>query len=144
MDSDHLSNLVRIGVLKVEPGDQAEFDGLVRSGVARLMDARNEALSAESRFDLAYNAAHALSLAALRWHGFRPNKQRYVVFQALEHTLGELPTGLRRVLDKCHGLRNLAEYQGEAAVDLQLLGELIAAVQAVREAVGRLGPIGDG
>jgi hypothetical protein len=41
----------------------------------------------ESRFDLAYNAAHALCLAALRWHGYRPTN-RYIVFQGLPHTLG--------------------------------------------------------
>ena len=41
----------------------------------------------ESRFDLAYNAAHARCLAALRWHGYRP-ADRYIVFHALPHALG--------------------------------------------------------
>lgn len=63
MPSSKLDNLVRIGQLKAEPPAQAEFDGLVRSGLVRLRDAENAALSLESRFDLAYNAAHALSLA---------------------------------------------------------------------------------
>ena len=67
MNNDKLENLVKIGQLKVEPSSQSEFDGLVRSGKARLNDAKNESLSLESRFDLAYNASHALSLAALRW-----------------------------------------------------------------------------
>ena len=71
MTSSPLDNLVRIGQLKAEPPAQTEFDGLVRSGLVRLTDAKNSALSLESRFDLAYNAAHALSLAALRWHGYR-------------------------------------------------------------------------
>lgn len=61
-----LDNLVRIGSLKAEAGTQGEFDGLLRSGSVRLKDAQNTANSLESRFDLAYNAAHALSLAALR------------------------------------------------------------------------------
>ena len=64
-----LDNLVRIRKLKAEPPAKAEFEGLLRSGKARLDDAGNKTLSPESRFDLAYNAAHALSLAALR---FRP------------------------------------------------------------------------
>lgn len=42
------------------------FDGLVRSASARLKDAHIETLSIESRFDLGYNASHALALAALR------------------------------------------------------------------------------
>ena len=74
-------------VLAKEPPDGKEFAGLVRSGLARLKDAENEANSLDSRFDLAYSAAHALSLAALRHHGFRPSK-RYIVFQVLPDTLG--------------------------------------------------------
>ena len=61
-----LDNLVRIGKLKKEPPAQSELEGLIRSGIARLTDAGNASLSLDGRFDLAYNAAHALSLAALR------------------------------------------------------------------------------
>jgi hypothetical protein len=46
--------------------------------------------SLESRFDLAYGAAHALCLAALRHHGYRASK-RYIVFQILPDTLGLVP-----------------------------------------------------
>lgn len=82
MTSPELERLVLIGQLKREPGAQAEIDGLVRSARSRLTDAENPALALESRFDLAYNAAHALSLAALRWRGYR-SENRYVAFQAL-------------------------------------------------------------
>jgi hypothetical protein len=83
--------------LSAEPPDAKESAGLKRSGLARLKDASNGVNSLESRFDLAYNAAHALCLAALRHHGFRP-KHRYIVFQALPHTLGLGPEvwGVRR------------------------------------------------
>ena len=80
-----LDNLVRGGQLKKEPPAQQELDGLIRSGLVRLRDAENATLSLEGRFDLAYNAAHALSLAALRWHGYR-SENRYLVFQTLAHT----------------------------------------------------------
>jgi len=73
--------------LKAEPPDAKEFAGLKRAGLARLKDAGNTDLALESRFDLAYNAAHALCLAALRWHGYR-SANRYLVFQMLPHTLG--------------------------------------------------------
>jgi len=60
-----LKNLESIGQLKLEPTSQKEFDGLVRLAKARLEDAKVESLSIYSRFDLAYNAAHGLALAAL-------------------------------------------------------------------------------
>jgi hypothetical protein len=119
----NLLNLVKTGNLKAEPPDRKEFDGLVRSGLVRLADARLPALSLESRFDLAYNASHALALAALRLSGFR-SENRYLVFQSLAHTL-ELPAAEWRVLALCHDRRNLAEYEGFLEIDEQLLTDLL-------------------
>lgn len=65
MSENNLENLARIGKLKAEPPARAEFEGLLRSGRRRLQDAENHSLNLESRFDLAYNAAHALALATL-------------------------------------------------------------------------------
>ena len=61
MKRPNLENLVRIGQLKAEPPSRAEVEGLVRSGRHRLQDAENDTLNLESRFDLAYNAAHRRS-----------------------------------------------------------------------------------
>lgn len=125
-----LENLAGAGKpLSVEPPDAAEIDGLLRSGRARLADARNQTLSPESRFDLAYNAAHALCLAALRRHGYRA-RHRYIVFQILPHTLGLGPE-VWRVLAKAHDLRNLAEYEGHVDVELRLVTDVIAACESV-------------
>lgn len=86
--SSPLENLCGPGKpLVPEPPDAKEFAGLRRSGTRRLHDARNATNSLEGRFDLAYNAAHALCLAALRHAGYRP-QHRYIVFQVLPHTLG--------------------------------------------------------
>ena len=117
--NDKLENLVRIRQLKAEQADPEEIAGLIRSGTVRLEDARNDTLNKESRFDLAYNAAHALSLAALREAGYR-SQNRYLVFQCTQHTLG-LASEHWRVLDQGHRKRNLAEYEGEIDVDDQLL-----------------------
>jgi hypothetical protein len=116
--------------LRAEPPDPSEFLGLKRAGLARLADARNGALSLESRFDLAYNAAHSLSLAALRWHGYRPS-QRYIVFQLLPETLGLGPETWR-VLAKCHDLRNRGEYEGALDINDRLVADLLLACNAVR------------
>ncbi len=115
--------------LKAEPPDANEFAGLKRSGLARLKDAINDTLSLESRFDLAYNAAHALCLAALRWHGYR-STNRFIVFQLLPHTLGLGPE-VWRVLSKCHDIRNLGEYAGDLSVDDRIVRDLIVACQKV-------------
>ena len=138
-----LDSLVRVRTLKAEPADQAAFDGLVASGSKRLKDAGNVALSLESRFDLAHNAAHALSLAALRWHGYRPDRQRFIVFQALQHTAG-LSSAEWRVLDKAHNSRNSSEYEGYFDVDEQLLVEVLRIAEVVRSKVAALGPASGG
>ena len=134
-----LDNLVRIGSLKQEPPEQSEIDGLLRSGGVRLKDSQTAALSPESRFDLAYNAAHALALAALRFHGYR-SENRYVVFQSLAHTLN-LPAEQWRVLDQAHKKRNLAEYEGDVDLDLALVEALIRVGQEVETRVRALGPV---
>jgi hypothetical protein len=134
--SKELANLERIGKLAPEPGTRGEIAGLLTSGAERLADARNEGLALSSRFDLAYNAAHAFSLAALRWRGYR-SENRYLVFQLLPHTLG-LPAATWRVLAKAHELRNVAEYEGHLDVDATLLRNLIEAAEAVRAAVAAL------
>jgi len=124
------------GALTAEPADLNEFNGLKNSGLARLKDASNTELALESRFDLAYNAAHALCLAALRGHGYRAN-HRYIVFQVVPHTLGLGPE-VWRILAKAHDTRNLGEYEGDLNVDDRLVTDLVVAVQAVATAIQRL------
>lgn len=130
--ADPLDNLCGPGkALRAEAPDAAELAGLIRSGLARLNDAGNTSLSLESRFDLAYNAAHALCLAALRRKGYRAGN-RYIVFQVLPHTLGLGPE-VWRVLDKCHNTRNLVEYEGLLDVDERLVDGLVQATRAVAQ-----------
>jgi len=136
-----LDNLLKVsrGGLKQEAPSRSEFDGLVRSGKRKRRDAAIPGLGDESRFDLTYNAAHALALAALRWHGYR-SENRVLVFQALAHTVGLSPAQWR-VLDRCHAKRNLAEYEGNFDVDIQLLRELDSVAEQLEAAVDALGPI---
>ena len=117
------------GPLAKEPPDKAEYLGLIQSGQARLADARRTVNSLAGRFDLAYNAAHALCLAALRRAGYRSSK-RYVVFQVLPHTLGLGPE-VWRVLDHAHNVRNRSEYEGDLSIDEKLLASVIEACDAV-------------
>ena len=136
MPLQQLDNLVRIAKLKSEPVAASEFDGLFHSGKVRLKDAGNEGLSPESRFDLAYNAVHALALAALRWHGYR-SENRYLVFQCLEHTLN-VPNEQWRVLDRAHNKRNVAEYEGEMDIDAGLLEALLRVAHELQKRLTEL------
>ena len=132
MASNRLENLARIGQLKQEPARQDELAGLRRSGLSRFADAQRGELSFESRFDLAYNAAHALALYALRRMNYRSDNRR-LVFEALPDTTG-LSAGHWRVLVEAHGKRNLAEYEGDMDADEQLLADMITATQALIDA----------
>ena len=134
-----LDNLVKIQKLKSEPADAQEFFGMLRAAETKLADALIKGLSEDSQFSLAYGAAHALSLAALRWHGYRSDN-RYLVFQCLEHTLA-LDRAKWRVLDKCHHARNLAEYEGHLEINPQLLKELISISHEILVLVKALEPI---
>ena len=125
--------------LRQEPPDAKEIAGLQRSGLRRLADAENPANSLESRFDLVYNASHALCLAALRRAGYRPTN-RYIVFQALAHTLGVGPE-VWRVLARGHDLRNRGEYEGDLDADERLVADMIAACKIVAAALRKQPPV---
>lgn len=139
MSREELEALVKIGQLKREPPTRSEFNGMVGGARKRLADARKQDLAAESRFDLAYGAAHGFALAALRLKGYR-SENRFTVFQALAHTVEGLDPMAIRIFGKSHNERNLAEYEGRTEVDEQLLGELIRCTTELGKAVLALEP----
>lgn len=139
MPLKNLDNLVKVRSLKAEPGAQKEFDGLLNSARLRLKDAQIKGLSIESRFDLTYNAAHALALAAMRWHGYR-SENRYLVFQCLPDTAGLLAAEWR-VLAKCHERRNIMEYEGDFDIDEQLMTDLARITAGLQQKVLAFGPV---
>jgi hypothetical protein len=138
MSKPELDNLVRIGKLKTEPESRAEFHGMVNSARKRLADAQNEDIESDSQFDLAYGAAHRLALAALRRHGYRSD-DRITVFQTLVHTVSTNSADLQVFL-RAHNERNLAEYEGRAEIDAQLVTDLIRCAKKLDATVGKLKP----
>jgi hypothetical protein len=121
-----LENLRALGHLHAEPPDAKEF----------VADSEKRMNALESRFDLAYNAAHALCLAALRHAGYR-STNRYMVFQVLPHTLSVRPE-VWRVIARSHDVRNRGEYEGDFYADERLLADLIAACKVVAAALDQL------
>ena len=86
MGKQELDNLVMIGKLKAEPPSRPEYNGMLTAARTSLTDAQKD-LDPDSKFTLAYGAAHRLALAALRREGYR-SEVRISVFQTLVHTLG--------------------------------------------------------
>lgn len=80
--------------LPAEPMDASEFEGLLRSGRVRLVDACNASL-----------ALHTLGPGSEVW----------------------------RVLDKCHHMRNVAEYEEVLDVDERIATDLVATCERVAD-----------
>jgi hypothetical protein len=127
---------VKIGQLKAESRNDAEVGRLLAMARTRLRDAGLKDASPEGRFTSAYNGAHAASLAALRWHGYR-SESRFMVFQCLSHTVS-WPAGHWRVLDAAHQKRNLAEYEGVLDVEESGIAELCTVTAALIADVAKL------
>jgi hypothetical protein len=134
----NLENLVRARQLNAEPPDEREIANLVSAAAKLLGDASNASLSAESRFTLAYNAAHSLALAALRAAGFRPSSagHRRILFQALQFS-ADAPQELWLALAQYHDRRNKVEYEGSVpsgteASDLVKLAERLQTLLSKR------------
>lgn len=138
MSKVELDNLVKMERLKIEPPTRNEYVGMLAAARSRLKDAQNEELAPDSRFDLAYGAAHRLALAALRREGYR-SENRITVFQTLVHTLGTSAADLQVFL-KAHNERNLAEYEGRMKIGEKLLADLIRCTKTVETAVAKLDP----
>jgi len=131
MSSKQLDNLVKIGQLKAEPPAASELSGLLQAARAKLTDSQLTSLSLESRFELAYSAAHSFSQAALRSHGYR-SENRYIVFQCLVHTT-TLSSAKVRILSDAHNKRNRSAYEGEVDVTETIVNSLIDATKDLQK-----------
>jgi len=141
MPSPELERLADRGLLKREPPILKEYQGLLQIAARRLEDAKNEDLHTESRFDLAYGAAHSLAVAALRRQGYR-SENRQIVFQALAHTVGA-SAATWRLFAQCHEQRNRRDYDGVAAIGETLLRDLLEAASELLATVAALEPPGN-
>lgn len=108
-----LENLVGKG-LEREPPSAEEVQRLLRKANIRLQDARSEAISTESRFDLAYEAILQLALCGLRTNGYRPGSRgghHVIALQSLTKTIG-YPKEKIRLLDEFRRQRAIGLYDG--------------------------------
>jgi len=133
----NLENLVKAGSLHAEPTSRDEVKRLLADAEESLRDSRTATLGAGSRFRLAYSAAFAFAMAALRANGYRPVQgkgHRAIAFQVLEHTCGT-DKAVMITLVKSHERRNAAEYEGAPAISESEAKNLVGAVEVLRLSV---------
>jgi HEPN domain-containing protein len=111
-----LENLVQIGKLKPHKPTPEEIAKLLVAVRRNLRDAHVDAISSESRFDLAYKAIMQCALVAVLANGFRPSTNEpghhATVIQSLVKTVG-VANDFIVVLDQLRKKRNLSDYSGE-------------------------------
>jgi hypothetical protein len=100
------------GKLKTHQTTQPEVQQLLEAIQRNIRDASIEALSADNRFTIAYQAALQLATIALYATGYRPSASvghHYVTIQSLRFTMGAHARARAGYLDNCRKMRNASE-----------------------------------
>ena len=134
-----LQNLLKIGRLKPHAPTPQEIQRLLAAAQRNLRDARNEAVSDETRFDVAYKAIMQLALVAMMASGYRPSSNEpghhQTMIQSLPLTLG-VPNETWVILDALRRKRNAADYLGDP-IEPEALTECLAQATALLAATRR-------
>lgn len=101
-----------------------------------LKDCRSEGLSADRRFNIAYNAILQAATAALAAAGYRASRDshHYRILQSLQLTVGASGEALR-YLDALRKKRNLTGYERIGAVSDREVEEIVETAEAMRQQV---------
>lgn len=129
-----LENLIGKG-LQREASDATEIRRLRQKIEAKLADARNEQISLDSRFDLAYEALLQLGLTALRANGLRPDSRgghHVVALQTLDTTI-LYPREKLRLLDRFRRQRAAGLYDGSFEPSEAEVKSLLDAVSEIKD-----------
>lgn len=128
-----LQNLLKIGRLKPHTPTPQEIQRLLAAAQRNLRDAQNEAISDETRFDVAYKAIMQLALVAMMASGFRPSSNEpghhQTMIQSLPLTLG-VPNETWLILDALRRKRNATDYLGDP-VETEAVAECLAQATAL-------------
>ena len=126
------------GALQAHKSSAKEISGLLALADRNLADAGIRGLSAEGRFQFAYNAALAMATAALHAAGYRTNSNvpghHAVTVESLEHTIG-VDAALVRKLDAYRRKRNRVSYDAPAAVSAKEAADMLALAAQLRREV---------
>ena len=128
-----LQNLLKIGRLKPHAPTPQEIQRLLVAVERNLTDARNPAISDETRFDVAYKAIMQLALVAMMASGYRPSSNEpghhQTMIQSLPLTLS-VPNETWLILDALRRKRNATDYLGDP-IEPEALTECLAQAAAL-------------
>jgi len=131
-----LAEWLKNGWLIEHRTSRQEIWHLLRLADRDLVDCRNSTLSADWRFNIAYNAALQCAKAALAAAGFRAAKDahHYRVIQSLKFTL-KTEDKIIQTLDAFRKKRNVSEYSHAGAVTAIELDEISVLAGNLRKSV---------
>ena len=116
------------GKLKHHQTTLPEISQLFEAIQRNIQDASIEALSADNRFSIAYQAALQLATIALYASGYRPSASmghHYITIQSLRFTMGTQARARIYYLDNCRKMRNASEYERAGVVSDAGVQELL-------------------
>ena len=126
------------GALRTHKPSKKEIAGLLALADRSLADAGIGGLSAEGRFQFAYNAALTIATAALHAAGHRTNSNapghHAITVESIEHTFGA-DAALVRKFDGFRRKRNRISYDTPAAVSEPEVAEMLALAPQLRRDV---------
>jgi hypothetical protein len=116
----------------------AEIQQLFRVVDRSISDARAQGLSADGRFEHAYNAALQLCTIALRASGFRvpkgPGHHKRGI-DSLRYTLGDAWSGTADHIERCSRQRGQAMYERVGVVSEEDADDLLTTAKQLRTGV---------
>jgi hypothetical protein len=125
----------QIGWLREHETSDQEVGGILELVERDLRDAAREEISADWRFNIAYNAGLQLATLVLYAAGHRTGRgesKHYRVIQALPLVMGEDFSSLRDYLDTCRRKRNISEYDAVGTVSVKEADDLLQTVQELK------------
>lgn len=128
-----LDDWLHHGWLSAHESSRQEVEDLLAIADRDLKDCQSEGLSADWKFNIAYNAVLQSATAALAAAGYRAprDSHHYRVLQSLGLTVG-VPTETLRHLDAFRKKRNLTGYERIGAVSDREVEEIVETAKALR------------
>jgi hypothetical protein len=131
-----LQDWLRDGRLTKHTTSPEEIRDLKRAAARDLRDCRISDLSADWRFNIAYNAALRMATAALAASGYRASRDQhhFRVIHSLEFTV-RADLGLIGLFDQFRKKRNIGTYEHPGAVSEHEVDQVLHLAEKVRDMV---------